>query len=141
MRCARRRRPRRARWRMRSARSASALHVVLVVDRSGSMEENGRMDAAKRAALALQHAVRARNPRNRVDLFLMDTSVKSASLRDVWETTPRGFTNHGAALRLAREAVRRRRSDRALVYVITDGLPEAYTRDGDDVAGHPDKAM
>ena len=99
------------------------------------------MDAAKRAALALHHAVRARNPRNRVDLLLMDTSVRTATLRDVWETAPRGFTNHGAALRLAREAVRRRRSDRALVYVITDGLPEAFTKDGQDVAGHPEKAM
>ena len=71
----------------------------------------------------------------------MDTSVRTATLRDVWETAPRGFTNHGAALRLAREAVRRRRSDRALVYVITDGLPEAFTKDGQDVAGHPEKAM
>src|SRR5581483_2045550 len=37
----------------------SGTHVVLIVDRSGSMEENGRMEAAKRAALALHHAVKA----------------------------------------------------------------------------------
>lgn len=136
---------------------ASTLHVVLVVDRSGSMEENGRMDAAKRAALALHHAVRQANPRNRVDILLMDTSVRAATLRDVWETAPRGFTNHGAALRLARELARRRKSQRLLVYMVTDGLPEAFTREGaavhdengalvsysprEDVAGHPDKAM
>jgi Mg-chelatase subunit ChlD len=119
----------------------SAMHVVLIVDRSGSMEENGRMDAAKRAALALHTAVRRRNPRNRVDILLMDTSVHPATLRDVWETEPTGFTNAGAALRLARELARKRRSDRLLVYVITDGLPEAYTKGGEDVAGHPDKAM
>ncbi|MFA5861235.1 MAG: VWA domain-containing protein, partial [Candidatus Thermoplasmatota archaeon] len=119
----------------------SAMHVVLIVDRSGSMEENGRLDAAKRATLALHHAVRRRNARNRVDILLMDTSVRPATLRDVWETEPTGFTNTGAALRLARELARRRHSDRLLVYLVTDGLPEAYTRAGEDVAGHPDKAM
>lgn len=119
----------------------STLHVVLIVDRSGSMEENRRMEAAKRAALALHHAVRSASPRNRVDVLLMDTSVRAASLRDVWDAEPRGFTNHGAALRLARELARRRRSSRLLVYMVTDGLPEAYTKEGEDVAGHPDKAM
>ena len=117
----------------------SLLQVVLIVDRSGSMEENGRMEAAKRAALALHHAVRARNPRNKVDVLLMDTSVKKATLREVWDTAPRGFTNTGAALRVARQLAERR--GRTLVYLITDGLPEAYTKDGEDVAGHPDKAM
>ena len=115
------------------------LQVVLIVDRSGSMEENGRMDAAKRAALALHHAVKARNPRNRVDLLLMDTSVRRATLREVWETEPTGFTNTGAALRTARGLARR--DGRTLVYLVTDGLPEAYTKDGEDVAGHPKKAM
>ena len=117
----------------------SLTQVVLIVDRSGSMEENGRMEAAKRAALALHHAVKARNPRNRVDLLLMDTSLRKVSLREVWETEPRGFTNTGAALRMARGFCDRR--GRTLVYLITDGLPEAYTKDGEDVAGHPQKAM
>lgn len=119
----------------------NSLHVVLIVDRSGSMEENGRMDAAKRAALALHHAVKAKNPRSEVDLLLMDTSVKRVSLKEMWEAEPRGFTNHGAAFRLAREAAQRSRSGRTLVYLVTDGLPEAYTKGKDDVAGHPDKAM
>lgn len=118
----------------------SLLQVVLIVDRSGSMEENGRMEAAKRAALALHHAVRAQNPRNKVDVLLMDTSVERATLRQVWETAPRGFTNTGAALRIAR-GVAERRGGRTLVYLITDGLPEAYTKEGEDVAGHPQKAM
>lgn len=98
------------------------------------------MEAAKRAALALHHAVRAQNPRNKVDVLLMDTSVERATLRQVWETAPRGFTNTGAALRIAR-GVAERRGGRTLVYLITDGLPEAYTKEGEDVAGHPQKAM
>lgn len=119
----------------------NALQVVLVVDRSGSMEERGRMDAAKRAALALHHAVKARNPRSKVHLLLMDTSVRPVSLREIWETEPRGFTNTGAALRIAREYAQRSRGGRTLVYLVTDGLPEAYTKEGEDVAGHPEKAM
>lgn len=118
---------------------ADLLQVVLIVDRSGSMEENGRIEAAKRAALALHHAVKVRNARNKVDLLLMDTSLHKASLREVWETEPRGFTNTGAALRAARGLCERR--GRTLVYLITDGLPEAYTKEGEDVAGHPQKAM
>lgn len=98
------------------------------------------MEAAKRAALALHHAVRARNPRNRVEVLLMDTSLEKATLRQVWDATPRGFTNTGAALRLAR-GIAERRGGRTLVYLITDGLPEAYTKGGEDVAGHPEKAM
>lgn len=97
------------------------------------------MEAAKRATLALHHAVKAKNPRNRVDLLLMDTSLAKATLREVWEAQPRGFTNTGAALRLARGLCERR--GRTLVYLVTDGLPEAYTKEGQDVAGHPKKAM
>ena len=118
-----------------------ALQVVLIVDRSGSMEERGRMEAAKRAALALHHAVKGRNARSRVHLLLMDTSVRSVGLREIWETEPRGFTNTGAALRMAAELCRRSRGGATLVYLVTDGLPEAYTKDGEDVAGHPDRAM
>lgn len=115
------------------------LQVVLIVDRSGSMEENGRMEAAKRAALALHHAVKSQNSRNRIDILLMDTSLSKATLREVWDAQPRGFTNTGAALRIARGLCARR--GRTLIYLITDGLPEAYTKEGEDVAGHPEKAM
>lgn len=97
------------------------------------------MEAAKRAALALHHAVKSKNARNRVDVLLMDTSLRQASLREVWEAEPTGFTNTGAALRVARGLCERR--GRTLVYLITDGLPEAYTKEGEDVAGHPEKAM
>lgn len=118
-----------------------SLQVVLIVDRSGSMEERGRMEAAKRAAFALHHAVKARNPRSKVHLLLMDTSVRPVSLREIWDAQPRGFTNTGAALRIAREHASRSRNGRTLVYLVTDGLPEAYTKEGEDVAGHPEKAM
>ncbi|HWG91739.1 MAG TPA: VWA domain-containing protein [Candidatus Thermoplasmatota archaeon] len=117
------------------------LHVVLIVDRSLSMEENNRMLAAKRAALALWHAVKRDNPRNLVDIVAMDTGVERVGLKEMWETKPRGFTNHGRALREAAALIQAGKAERALVYLVTDGLPEAYTVNGVDGAGHPDRAM
>ncbi|HLE96509.1 MAG TPA: VWA domain-containing protein, partial [Candidatus Thermoplasmatota archaeon] len=117
-------------------------HVVIVFDRSGSMEEHGRLDAAKRAVLALHQAVRRGSRRNLVDIVAMDTHVARVDLVGVWDSSPRGFTNTGGALRLARELLRRSPGARGLVYLVTDGLPEAYTApDGVDVAGHPDESM
>ncbi|MHB8605647.1 MAG: VWA domain-containing protein [Thermoplasmatota archaeon] len=115
-------------------------HVVIILDTSGSMEESGRMEAAKRAALALSAAVKAEHPRNRVDFIAMSTGVKRIDALGVWESEPRGFTNTGAALRLAADLLKDAKSERGLVYLVTDGLPEAYTVAGEDVAGHPDKA-
>ncbi|MCA1814658.1 MAG: VWA domain-containing protein, partial [Halobacteriales archaeon] len=120
----------------------STAHVVLIFDTSGSMEENQRLDAAKRAALALWQAARRANRANRVDLVLMETSVRRADILDAWLAKPRGFTNTGGALALARALLERSRADRKLVYLITDGLPEAMTLpNGEDIASYPDKCL
>lgn len=121
---------------------ASTSHIVLIFDTSGSMEENHRLDAAKRAALALVQAARRDNKANRVDLVLMETGVRRAEMLDAWLAKPRGFTNTGGALALAGAILRRSRADRKLVYLITDGLPEAMTLpDGTDIASYPDKCL
>lgn len=121
---------------------ASTTHVVLIFDTSGSMEDNRRIDAAKRAALALHQAAKRDSKGNRVDLVLMETSVRRAELLDAWLAKPRGFTNTGGALALARALLERSRADRKLVYLITDGLPEAMTLpDGTDIASYPDKCL
>lgn len=121
---------------------ASSTHVVLIFDTSGSMEENQRLDAAKRAALALYQAARRDRKGNRVDLVLMETSVRRADILDAWSAQPRGFTNTGGALALARELLATSRADRKLLYLITDGLPEAMTLpDGTDIASYPDKCL
>jgi uncharacterized protein with von Willebrand factor type A (vWA) domain len=120
----------------------STAHVVLIFDTSGSMEENQRLDAAKRAALALYQAVRRDRRGNRVDLVLMETSVRRADILDAWLAKPRGFTNTGGALALARTLLEQSRADRKLVYLITDGLPEAMTLpNGEDIASYPDKCL
>lgn len=121
---------------------ASSTHVVMIFDSSGSMEENHRIDAAKRAALALYQAAKRGHKGNRVDLVVMETSVRRADILEAWLAKPRGFTNTGAALALARALLERSRADRKLVYLITDGLPEAMTLpNGEDIASYPDRCL
>jgi Mg-chelatase subunit ChlD len=116
-------------------------HVVIIFDRSGSMEENDRMKAAKRAVLALYRAVKEDDPSHQVDIVAMDTSVERVDLMGVWKSEPRGFTNTGAALRTAYDILRFSRRERGIVYLVTDGLPEAYTKNGVDVASQPEKCL
>lgn len=121
--------------------ATSATHVVIVFDRSGSMEENKRLDAAKRAVFVVHRAAKLDNRDNRVDVIEMETSVKRVDLLDAWVSTPKGFTNTGGALQLAAELLESSRADRKLVYLITDGLPEAMTKEGQDFAAQPDRCL
>jgi len=116
-------------------------HVVLMFDKSGSMDENKRIQAAKKAVLALYKAVKERNPRNIVDLVAFDTKVKVMDLLGVWESEAKGFTNTGEAIKTARTLLSESSADRKLVYLITDGLPEAYTEDGNVIAGDTEKSL
>jgi Mg-chelatase subunit ChlD len=116
-------------------------HVVLMFDKSGSMDENDRIVAAKKAVLALYKAVKERNPRNIVDLVAFDTEVSVIDLLGVWQSDPSGFTNTGDALKTARELISDSPADRKLVYLITDGLPEAYTEEGRVIAGDTNKSL
>lgn len=122
-------------------RRASVTHVVLVLDKSLSMEENDRIGAAKRALLALYWGVKKRAPQNTVDVLLMDTSVSRADLGQAWAAKPGGFTNTGRAIEAARALLERSRATQKLLFLVTDGLPEALTLEGRDVAGRPEEAM
>ena len=125
----------------RETRSARA-HVVVIFDHSNSMEENERLDAAKKVCLVLHRALREDDPEHRIDLVAMGTSVKRVDLAACWAATPSGFTNQGAALREARRLLETSHADRRLVYMVTDGLPEARTLpDGRDVADRVDACM
>jgi Mg-chelatase subunit ChlD len=116
-------------------------HVVLMFDKSGSMDENNRIVAAKRAVLALYKAIKERNPRNVVDLVAFDTEVDVMDLLGVWKSEPKGFTNTGRALRTAKELLSDSSADRKLIYLITDGLPEAYSENGKVFAGDTQKSL
>ncbi len=122
--------------------SAISSHVVIMFDRSSSMDENHRMDAAKRTVMALYRAVRRQKEKDRIDIIGFDTKVSLMDLMSVWNTSPRGFTNIAGALRTARILFEDSRADLQIAYLITDGLPEAYTNDkGKDIAGEPDICM
>ncbi len=115
---------------------------IIIMDISGSMEENMRMEAAKRSVLALTQAIKRDNPRNRVDIIALSTRAQPISLKEVMTVEPRGFTNHQEAIALARSILDNSRADRNLLFLITDGLPEAYTdNDGKAVAGDLDRSM
>ncbi len=118
-------------------------HVVLVFDKSGSMEENQRIIAAKKAVLALYKAVKRKNPRNIVDFIAFDSTVQIMDILNAWQSSPGGFTNTSEALNTARILLKDSHADNKLIYLITDGLPEAYTdKDTDQPrAGDLDKSL
>jgi Mg-chelatase subunit ChlD len=122
--------------------TAERVHVVLAFDRSGSMTEGGKLDAAKKALLALYVAIRRRYPDATVDLLAFDNDVQVLDLVELWECKAGAFTNTAEALRTVHLLLRASRASRREVYLITDGLPEAYTdADGQVRSGALDVAM
>jgi len=122
--------------------TTSDLHAVLLMDVSGSMEEKGRMEAAKRSVLALTYAIKRESPRNRVDIIAVTTTPRPVSLREVMGMEPVGFTNIQHSLAMAKEVFDTSRADRHLLFLITDGLPEAYTSaEGEPVAGDLERSL
>jgi Mg-chelatase subunit ChlD len=121
---------------------AERVHVVLALDKSGSMGEGEKLPAAKKALLALYVAVRRRYPDATIDVIAFDNEVRLLDLLQLWETPPGSFTNTGEALRTAFLLLRASRANRKELFLVTDGLPEAYTDlDGRIRSGNLDKAM
>jgi Mg-chelatase subunit ChlD len=122
--------------------TSERVHVVLAFDRSGSMAEEGKLEAAKKALLALYVAIRRRYPDATIDLLAFDNEVQVLDLVELWECHAGAFTNTAEALRAAHLLLRASRATRRELYVITDGLPEAYTdEDGRVRSGQLDIAM
>lgn len=122
--------------------TSERVHVVLAFDRSGSMSEGGKLDAAKRALLALYVAIRRRYPDATIDVFAFDNEVAVLDLVELWECRAGAFTNTAEAIRAAHLLLRSSRSTRRELYLITDGLPEAYTDvDGRVRSGQLDVAL
>lgn len=122
--------------------TAERVHVVLAFDRSGSMAEEGKLDAAKKALLALYVAIRRRSPDATIDLLAFDNAVTVLDLVELWELAPGSFTNTAEALRATHLLLQASRASRREVYLITDGLPESYTADDGTVrSGQLDLAL
>jgi len=122
--------------------TSERVHVVLAFDRSGSMDESGKLDAAKKALLALYVAIRRRHPDATIDLLAFDNEVAVLDLVTLWECKAGSFTNTAEALRATHLLLQSSRANRREFYLITDGLPEAYTgEDGMVHSGQLDLAM
>lgn len=122
--------------------TSERVHVVLLLDKSGSMSESKKLDAAKKALLALYVAVRRRHPDAAIDVIAFDNDVRLLDLLELWECPPGSFTNTAEALHAAHLLLRSSRASRKEVFLLTDGLPESYTDlDGSVKSGQLDRAM
>jgi uncharacterized protein with von Willebrand factor type A (vWA) domain len=103
--------------------------TVLLLDMSWSMSWSGRWPAAKRVAVAMDHLIRTRYPRDRFFTVGFYTEARELGARElaelVWNMDD-PFTNLQAGLRLAQRLIDRHPSPNRQIIVITDGQPTAY---------------
>jgi uncharacterized protein with von Willebrand factor type A (vWA) domain len=108
--------------------------TVLLLDLSWSMSWAGRFPAAKRVALAFDHLIRTRFPRDRFFVVGFSTRARELSVRELpevgWDMGD-PFTNLQEGLMVAERLVRKHPSPSPQVLVITDGQPTAYFADGE----------
>ena len=114
---------------VREADTSAQTTTVLLLDMSWSMSWAGRFPAAKRVALALDHLIRTRFPRDRFFVVGFSTRARELSLRELpevcWDMGD-PFTNLQEGLLLAERLIGRHPSPSPQVLVITDGQPTAY---------------
>jgi uncharacterized protein with von Willebrand factor type A (vWA) domain len=103
--------------------------TVLLLDMSWSMSWAGRFPAAKRVALALDHLIRTRFPRDRFFVVGFSTRARELRVRELpevcWDMGD-PFTNLQEGLLVAERLVAKHPSPSPQVLVITDGQPTAY---------------
>jgi uncharacterized protein with von Willebrand factor type A (vWA) domain len=102
---------------------------VLLLDLSWSMSWAGRFPAAKRVALALDHLVRTRFPRDHFFVVGFSTRARQLLPTDLpgvsWDIGD-PFTNLQEGLMIAERLISKHPSTSPQVLVITDGQPTAY---------------
>jgi uncharacterized protein with von Willebrand factor type A (vWA) domain len=108
---------------------ATQTTTVLLLDMSWSMSWAGRFPAAKRVALALDHLIRTRFPRD--DFFVVGFSTRAKELPiselplATWDMGD-PFTNLQEGLIVAERLISQHPSPSPQILVITDGQPTAY---------------
>lgn len=103
--------------------------TVILLDLSWSMSWFGRFESAKKVALALDHYVKTRFPKDKFHVVGFSTEARELKGKElalaVWdETNP--FTNLQGGLRLAMQLIKKSGNRNNRVLVITDGQPTAY---------------
>jgi uncharacterized protein with von Willebrand factor type A (vWA) domain len=108
---------------------ATQTTTVLLLDMSWSMSWAGRFPAAKRVALALDHLIRTRFPRDRFFVVGFSTRAKQLPIQKLpYATWDMGdpFTNLQEGLMVAERLIQENPSPSPQILVITDGQPTAY---------------
>lgn len=103
--------------------------TVLLLDMSWSMSWAGRFAAAKRVALALDHLIRTKFPRDKFFVVGFSTRARELPVKDLPEASwdlGDPFTNLQDGLRVAERLIAQHPSNSPQVLVITDGQPTAY---------------
>lgn len=107
--------------------------TALLLDLSWSMSFQGRFPAAKRVALALDHLIRTKYPKDDLHIIGFSTSARKLLTRDLAVTTwdsNEPFTNIQEALSVAARTISGSRNTNKQIILITDGQPTAYYLDG-----------
>jgi uncharacterized protein with von Willebrand factor type A (vWA) domain len=107
--------------------------TALLLDLSWSMSFQGRFPAAKRVALALDHLIRTKYPKDDLHIIGFSTSARKLTTRDLAVTTWDSndpFTNIQEALSVAARTISGSRNTNKQIILITDGQPTAYYLDG-----------
>lgn len=103
--------------------------TVVLLDLSWSMSREGRFEAAKKVALALNHYIRTRFPKDKIHIVGFSTTATelrgSELALAVWDMQ-QPFTNLQGGLQLAMQLIKRSGNRNNRVMVITDGQPTAY---------------
>jgi uncharacterized protein with von Willebrand factor type A (vWA) domain len=105
--------------------------TVLLLDMSWSMSWAGRFAAAKRVALAMDHLIRTRFPRDHFFVVGFSTRAREIPVSDLPEACwdmGEPFTNLQEGLMVAERLIAKHPSASPQVIVITDGQPTAYFR-------------
>lgn len=107
--------------------------TALLLDLSWSMSFQGRFPAAKRVALALDHLIRTRYPKDDFHIIGFSTSARPLTTKELtvttWDSTD-PFTNIQQALSAAANTISKYRNSNKQIILITDGQPTAYHLDG-----------
>jgi uncharacterized protein with von Willebrand factor type A (vWA) domain len=106
--------------------------TVVLLDLSWSMSWEGRFEAGKKVALALDHYIRSRFPKDRFHVVGFSTEARELKGNElalsVWDTRA-PYTNLQGGLRLAMQLIKKSGNRNNRVIVITDGQPTAYYED------------
>ena len=103
--------------------------TVLLLDMSWSMSWAGRFAAAKRVALALDHLIRTKFPRDKFFVVGFSTRARELPVKELPEASwdlGDPFTNLQDGLIMAERLIAQHPSNSPQVFVITDGQPTAY---------------